>query len=157
MSFAAALLLAVPAAPSVPVFTGFRAVPFAPSRIGHLLIKGELNGKPVDILLDSGSSRTVIDRGWAARNGLAVIALNEKAYGAGGSLPLGVVRGARVSLGGATLAQTPIYAIDLSSVISGLDKLGAAAPQMILGGDILKRHRALIDYGTNRLWLAQAR
>lgn len=155
------LLLAAAKAPSavhrsaLPSFRGFRPVPFLTSGIGHLMVRGEINGRPVDILIDSGASRTVIARKWAEDAELRLQALKEQAYGAGGaSIALSQAVDARLVIGGVPIADVPLFAIPLDSVATGLKRNGLAVPQVILGADVLSKYRALIDYGGQRLWLA---
>lgn len=147
-----ALVQAMPAPPSA---TGFRAVALRASPLGHLQVRGTINGMPVEILIDTGASGTVVDRGWAQAHGLTLRPTSGTGGGVGGgALKLSRVNGVHLTVGDIALPGVAIIAIDLSSISAQLKASKAVPPQVVIGYDVLKRWRAVIDYGTATLWLA---
>lgn len=145
------------AMPAAPQTKGFRPVALRPSTVGHFHVSGTLNGQPVEILIDTGASGTVVDRAWAESQKLPFVALTQTGGGVGGAqLALARIDGANLSLAGVALPGVSVVAIDLGSVAAQLRARGVEPPQVVVGVDVLRRWRAVIDYATNTLWLAPA-
>lgn len=144
-------------APTPSIAAGYRAIRFRSSTMGHLVVTGSVRGRPVEVLVDSGASATVIDRSWAAAAGLPLRPIKGQGFGAGGAtLPLAEVDGVTLSVGGVALRGIGLIAMDLGSVRRGLARNNVAPPQVILGVDALRRWRAIIDFGTSTMWIAPA-
>ena len=142
-------------APAAPQIKGFRPVALRPSAVGHFHATGTLNGKPVEILIDTGASNSVVDRAWAEAQGLLLVAVNQTAGGVGGAaLAAARVENVQLSIEGVPLPGAGVIAISLASVSAQLKARGVAPPQVVIGVDVLKRWRAVIDYATNTMWLA---
>ncbi|MBY0393172.1 MAG: aspartyl protease family protein [Novosphingobium sp.] len=142
------------AAPSV---TGFRPVALKASAVGHFHVQGRLNGQPVEIIIDTGASGTVVDRQWAEAQKLSLVLMGETGGGVGGAaMALARVDGAQLELAGVPLPGTQVIAIDLTAVAGQLRARGVVPPQVVIGVDVLKRWRAVIDYATAIMWLAPA-
>ncbi len=134
---------------------GFHPIAMRVSSIGHFQMSGTISGKAVEVLLDTGASKTVVDRGWATDAGYKLSPLKQTGGGVGGAgLDLAVVEGATLTLGDVALAGSGLLAIDLSGIQAQLRAQGAAVPQVVLGADSLRARRAVIDYATATLWLA---
>lgn len=143
--------------PAQPDVRRFRPISLRTSAIGHFHAQGRLNGQPVEIIIDTGAAGTVVDRQWAEARNLTLVPMNETGGGVGGgAMALARVDGAQLELEGVPLSDAQIVAIDLSSVTQQLKARGVTPPQVIVGGDILKRWRAVIDYATSTMWLAPA-
>ncbi|MBX9880693.1 MAG: retroviral-like aspartic protease family protein [Sphingomonas sp.] len=141
--------------PAAPQTTGFRPIALRPSAAGHFHASGTLNGQPVEIIIDTGASATVVDRTWADAQKLPLVPLSQTAGGVGGAaLTAARVDNAQLSVGGVALPGAAVVAIDLGSVIGQLRAAGVTPPQVVIGTNVLKRWRAVIDYATNTLWLA---
>ncbi len=146
--------LVAPAAVPAPAVAGFRPIRLRPSAVGHFHLSGKLGDKPVEILIDTGASSTVVDRSWAEANGLAMTSMAQQAAGVGtSSLALSMLAEHRLQLDGLDITSD-IVALDLTNVKAGLARANVTPPQIVLGVDVLRRHRAVIDYATATLWLA---
>lgn len=115
----------------------------------HIYLMGEVCGRPVDILLDSGAGATVIDSALAAELGLAS-AGSFSALGVGGSSSFSFVVVPVYTAAGATLTGQTVAAIPLDErfyPVTG-HHIG-----LVLGYDFLSRFVTLIDYGAGALTL----
>lgn len=140
------------AAPNV---ANFRPIALRASSVGHFHLRGTLNGVAVEVLIDTGASATVADRGWAEAQGLPLVPIENSGGGVGGAgLSLSRIEGAKLSIGGIDLPGVGVVAIDLGNVARQLQARGATPPQVVIGVDVLRRWRAVIDYATSTLWLA---
>lgn len=142
-------------APASPNATGFRPIALRPSAVGHFHASGTLNGQPVEILIDTGASGSVVDRSWAEAQQLKLVPVSQTAGGVGGAaLAAARVENVQLAIEGMPLPGASVVAIDLGSVSAQLKARGVTPPQVVIGVDILRRWRAVIDYATNTLWLA---
>lgn len=136
---------------------GFRHHEFRRNGAGHLVLVGEILGEEVDILLDTGASSTVMDLAWCRSRNVPLAETGNRGGGAGGtSLSIYALKDVRLTLDGQTLRGAGVYALDMSHVNSGLAKHGSEHIAGVLGADVLAEHRAVIDYGTNSLFLFDA-
>jgi hypothetical protein len=60
---------------------GFRR--FMMSQVGHLKLVGHLDGRPIDIVLDTGASKTIVDLSYCRSEGIAVSDTGQPGAGAG--------------------------------------------------------------------------
>jgi hypothetical protein len=177
----AALLLALPAcdriAPSPPeaakvdyrpgeagtvdhalCLLGFTAVPLREARgTGHHLVTAAVNGKEGVFVLDTGANLSVIDVDHAAHFGLAgARGRPGGATGLGGSNVARQVSIDRLALGGVEIRQRRVVVTDLGSIGDALAPLAGGAVHGIIGQDVLKEHRAVIDVERPLLYLVEA-
>ncbi|HEX8224362.1 MAG TPA: retropepsin-like aspartic protease [Allosphingosinicella sp.] len=137
---------------------GFTAIPLKEARTtGHHLVTATVNGKEGVFVLDTGANLSVIDVDHAARFGVA---------GAGG------VRGGATGLGGAGIArqvsieslklgsvdirQRRMVLTDLGAIGDALAPLAGGAVHGLIGQDVLKEHRSVIDVERPILYLIEA-
>ena len=133
---------------------GFRRHDLGKNRVGHFQLVGDLEGRPIDVLVDTGAASTVIDLAYCRDQGLPLQDTQQRGGGAGGvGLPIYTLPGVALSLGGVRLQSGGIYALDLSHVNEGLVAQGAGSIHAVLGADILARHAAIVDYGASALYL----
>ena len=108
-----------------------------------------VNGRPVQALVDSGAQSSVVDRGLAARLGLATTVLAPViiAFGVSGAPRLGRTARLEAVLGGLTLRG-------LRPALFELAQIAAASGRpfdLILGQDVLRRLVAEFDFPGARL------
>jgi Aspartyl protease len=133
---------------------GFHRHALLRNQVGHLQLIGQLQGRAIDILVDTGAASTVIDLTCCREMNIPIRDTGRLGGGAGGTaLAIYALDGAILSLDGRTLRSDGIYALDLSHVNQGLTMKGATRVQGVLGADALTYHRAVIDYATMSLFL----
>lgn len=122
----------------------------------HAKVIIEVNGKEACMILDTGASRTVFDE-----NGITNFIGNnfmEKNDRLSSGLGTTSMESKKVvinelKLGKIKLENYNAIILDLTHVNQSYQKLGLAKVNGILGGDILKDYKAIIDYGTKELKL----
>jgi hypothetical protein len=122
---------------------------------GHLaLAAARVNGQEATLYLDTGAGQTLLDLAFAQRLRLPLTEDARRGAGAGGGgLALFQTVVAQLTL--ATFAE-PDWAcavMDLTHVNAGLRQRGLAPMDGIIGGDLLQRREAVIDYRQSVLFL----
>jgi hypothetical protein len=132
---------------------GYTAVRLRPSTTGHLHTSGFLQGRSVEVLVDTGASNTVIDIELAKALGLTLTAVEQRGVGVGlASVSVSRVTGASFSVGGIPI-EGDVFAMDLSGVRKALAARGVAGFHAVLGGDTMRKLDAILLYGENALFL----
>ncbi len=132
---------------------GYFRVALTRSAVGHFHASGTLNGRPVEVLVDSGASATVVAMPVVAALGLRSERFGQDAGGAGGALEQFVVKGAVLQLGSFTPRLADVAGMDFAHVNASLQAHGATPVDVILGADAFDAHAAVIDYATRSLFL----
>jgi hypothetical protein len=146
---------------SLPAFLqseGYRQVPLTRNSVGHFETDGTLAGRAVRVLIDTGAGATIVALPLAQELGLELISEGHTGGGAGGTnLETFKVKN-EVSLTLDTTVPRPkaLIAMDLSHVNAALGLKGASAVDVILGVDVFEKQAAVIDYGSNSLFLKDA-
>ena len=113
----------------------------------YIYLRGTLNGRPTDMVLDSGAAATVIDAALADELALKTDG-QVTARGVGGTQPASFLAGIEIEVGGLNLRGIRAVKIDLSGVRT---MLGRGMP-VILGKEMF--HAAVvvdIDYPNSRV------
>ena len=133
--------------------SGYVAVQLRPSGVGHLHTDGTLQGRSVEVLVDTGASNTVIDVELARELGLRLIPTAQRGAGVGdASVAVNRIEGAALFVGGVPITGE-IYTMDFSSLRAALRARGVEAPAAVLGGDAMRRLDAVLVYRENLLFL----
>lgn len=122
----------------------------------HLLINVRVNGKAARLLIDTGASKTVFDKGRCIQflsadkfekhdklsTGLGTSSMKSH---------LAVI--SKITLGKINIKNYKTVVIDLSHVNVAYAQMDQKPIDGVLGSDILKRYKAVIDYGKKKLIL----
>ncbi len=122
----------------------------------HIMVGGLIHGKEARFLIDTGASRSVFDRKTIAsfidnpvfqkKDGLTA--------GVGGSdLESATFVIDSLSVGGLEMTAYEAVALDLENVHEMYGKLNLPHIDGIIGGDLLQKYKALINYRSKKLRL----
>ncbi|HLY04122.1 MAG TPA: hypothetical protein VKR31_00085 [Rhizomicrobium sp.] len=131
---------------------GFRRFMMSRSPVGHLKLAGHLGDRPIDIVLDTGASKTLIELGYCRSEGIAVSDTGLPGHGGNVYTLDGDVR---LTLEGMPLRSDGIFALDMSSTNERLVMKGVDPIRAVIGQDVLRYHQAVIDYATLALFLKE--
>ncbi|HEX8379355.1 MAG TPA: retropepsin-like aspartic protease [Allosphingosinicella sp.] len=137
---------------------GFTAIPLREARgTGHHLVTTAVNGKEGVFILDTGANLSVIDSDHVAHFGLASArGRRGGATGLGGSNAARQVSIESLAFGPVKLRQRRMVITDLGSIGDALAPLSGGAVHGLIGQDVLKEHRAVIDVERPLLYLIEA-
>ena len=130
---------------------GFRRFPMSRTQVGHLKLAGQLDDRPIDIVLDTGASKTIVELNYCRSEGIAVSDTGQPGHG-GNVYTLGDVR---LTLEGLLVRTDGIFAIDMSATNQRLLMKGIEPIRAVIGQDALRYHQAVIDYATLALYLKE--
>lgn len=135
---------------------GFIAVPVRELLTGHHLVEAQLNGKPASFVLDTGANRTVLHAPFASEFGLTGSAAGRGgAIGVGGSVQASQAPIRSMTIGDIPIRRSRIMMTDLGQVTRLLSPISGTRVYGIIGQDILKEHRAIIDVAKPILYLVR--
>jgi len=122
----------------------------------HLLIDAMINGTAIKLLVDTGASKTVFDKKRMKK------LLAKKRFKRHHSLSIGlgtsrmrshIIELESFSIGELMINNFESVLLNLNNVNKSYKMLGLPAIDGVLGGDILQKHKAKIDYGKKVLVL----
>ncbi len=122
----------------------------------HVMVKGMIHGKEANFLIDTGASRSVFDPKTIATfiNNVTFEKKEGMTAGVGSSdLESATFNIDVFSIGEMEIHDYEAVALDLENIHEMYDKLGLPRIDGILGGDLLKRHKAVINYKAKKLRL----
>ena len=136
---------------------GYVAIPITENIAGHLLIEVHVNGTPGLFILDTGAGTTVMDMLKADEFNL----IHEKddttftGAGAGGQgLEVCPSSGNTIQMGSFIRRDFMIALMSLQHVSESLSKIGGKEEVIgVIGVDVLKPSKAIIDYNKMMLYL----
>ena len=122
----------------------------------HIMVRGTIHGKEANFLIDTGASRSVFDPKTIATF-IDDIQFEKKegmTAGVGSSdLESSTFVIDTFSLGDLEIHDYEAVALDLENIHEMYDKLGLPHIDGILGGDLLRRYRAVVNYKAKKLRL----
>ena len=123
----------------------------------HLLVKAKANGKAVTLLIDTGASKTVFDKGRILRfaEEKNFLRLEKLSTGLGTTImetQSTVLK--KFQVGKLVIPDFEVIVIDLSHVNLTYAKLDLPAIDGVLGSDLMVKHHAIIDYKKKELKLS---
>lgn len=133
---------------------GFRQIPLSRTGVGHFQTAGQLNGRLVTVLIDTGAASTVFNLALGQQLGLTLRKADHQGGGAGAArLDIYFAPSADLRLGDFRPRIPALMAVDLTHANQALALKGQRPVDVILGADVFDAHKAVIDYGTNALFL----
>jgi clan AA aspartic protease (TIGR02281 family) len=132
---------------------GYQRLALTRSVVGHFHTQGTLNGRSVEILVDTGAACTCVALSLVRALGISCERLDDAATGAGGAFEQFRVDGADLRLGSFTPRISSLAGFDFEHVNAPLRANGSAEVDMILGVDVFDAHAAILDYETHSLFL----
>ena len=130
---------------------GFRRFALSRTPVGHLKLAGHLDSRPIDIVLDTGASKTFLELTYCRSEGIAVRDTGQPGHG-GNVYTLG---DARLTLQGLQMMSDGLFALDMTSTNQRLVARGVEPIRAVIGQDVLRHHQAVIDYATLALFLKE--
>ena len=125
---------------------GYTGVPMRALSTGHHVVDVTLNGRRASFVLDTGANATVIDSAYAGQFGLTGRAVARgPAIGIGGTSDAAQLAIESFRIGRVTTRQRTIMVTDLSQFTGMLTPLSGRTVHGIVGQDVLKEHRAVVD------------
>lgn len=132
----------------------FERIPLKKLNTGHYKLSIKINNKKGDFILDTGASTSCIGFESASYFILNTVESEIKAAGAGAiDMETKIAINNQLEIGRLKLNNQDIILFDLSHVNSALHQVDENGIHGILGADLLKRLRAVIDYGRNCLYI----
>ncbi len=126
----------------------------------HPLVNISIFGKPFVLVLDTGASKTAFDQGMLLRaHEQAVVTMSNKLSTGLGTTTM-VSSTAIISdlyIGSLLIDEFEVAVLDLSTINMAYRQLGHTEVLGVLGGDILMKYKAVINYGKQVLKLKVAK
>lgn len=120
---------------------------FSRESTGHITVGAMLAGKPARFIVDTGAGSTCIHSGYLDMYKLSLSMKSKRGGGVGNTaMKMTTVAKHDLSLNGVDLSGFKLIAIDLSHVISALEKKKIDGIVGVIGADVLHRNHAVIDY-----------
>lgn len=120
----------------------------------HVMIKGKINGMEANFLVDTGASRSVFDPNVIGRY------INNPSFEKKAGITAGVggndLESSTFTIDSLAFGDIEIYnyeavALDLENIHETYQKLGLPAIDGIIGGDLLYRFKATINYRLRKI------
>ena len=120
----------------------------------HYKVIAKINGVKGHFILDTGASTTFVDKTFKRKFKLISEASQIKASGAGPEqIDAFVSKKNQLKFGQWRLEQCTIALIDLDPINTAFAAADLVAVDGIIGADVLKKGKAIIDYDKNYLYL----
>ncbi len=133
---------------------GFIRVPLKKLSTGHFQLNIKINRKAGVFILDSGASSSCICLDYINYFSLTAEETEIKASGAGAvDMETKVAKGNHLHIHSIEMKNCDFVLFNMTHVNQALAQAGEASVQGILGADLLKKFRAVIDYGRNCVYL----
>ncbi|HEY9001076.1 MAG TPA: retropepsin-like aspartic protease [Mucilaginibacter sp.] len=118
----------------------------------HPLVEINVNGTPYILVLDTGASKTAFDHDMLEQSGAAIVASERLSTGLGVtnmSSSTAIIND--IQIGDLYLSDFEVAVLDLSAINIAYRQLNHPEVLGVLGGDILMKYSAVIDYGNKVL------
>ena len=136
---------------------GFTGVPLRELMTGHHLVEVTLNGRKATFVLDTGANRSVLHAPYAKELGIGEgMAVPAAAIGLGGTMKARLVEVERIEIAGMPIRESRMMSADLSPLTRLLGPMSGGRVYGLVGQDVMKEHRAVIDVSRPILYLMAA-
>lgn len=133
---------------------GFVRIPLKKLNSNHYLVRAKIHDKKARLILDTGASTTCVDINMALHFDIIHEKSDIMAAGAGAiGMKTQISHKNQLQIGSWKATNVGMVLFDLSHINMALLEVNEKAVDGILGADFLKKHRAVIDYGRNCLYL----
>ncbi|MEL6810141.1 MAG: retropepsin-like aspartic protease [Bacteroidota bacterium] len=133
---------------------GFQRIPLKKLKTGHYQLSLKINQNKGDFILDTGASTSCIGLEFVSYFKLQTEESDIKAAGAGAiDMETQIAKNNTLSIGRTETKSLDLILFDLSHVNSALEQVEEKGVHGILGADLLKKYRAVIDYGRNCFYI----
>jgi hypothetical protein len=133
-----------------------RAIVIPPSGT-HIAVSAFINGQLANVLIDTGASQTVMDLNrihiFSTQTEFTNTGQLSKGLGTDG-METHHFFVTQFILGDLVLEKMSVTLLDLSHVNGSYSELGLAPIDMVLGGDVLRRYTAVVDYGMMKMTIS---
>ena len=136
---------------------GFTGVPLTELATGHHLVTVRINGREGTFILDTGANATVLHSGAAERFGVGEgSVVPGVAIGLGGSMQARRAPIESMEIGGVPIRRSDVMTSNLGQIEQVLGRVSGRSVSGIVGQDVMKEHRAVIDVARPILYLIEA-
>ena len=134
--------------------SSYSSVTFKLIKTNHIKIKAKINGIEGIFIIDTGASNTCIDLENHKLFKIFPEESPEKASSATDKISKTMIsKKNEVKIGKWIKENISIVLFDMSFINKTLDEHGSKAVNGIIGADILKKSKAILDYKSNKLYL----
>lgn len=126
----------------------------------HPLVEVVLFAQPFTMVLDTGASKTALDRTMLAKANeqMNIMASDKLSTGLGtNTMESFTASVSDLHIGELAVAEFEVTVLDLSTINVAYSQMGHPQVLGVLGGDILMKYKAVIDYGKEILKLKTRR
>lgn len=133
---------------------GYTKIKLKLTKTNHFEMRAKINGVRGRFILDTGASNTLVDASQNEMFHLLVEPSEVKVTGAGASnMDSQISKRNKIKIGQWSDKRTIIVLFNLTHVNNGLESLNVEPVNGIIGTDILKKGKAIIDYEKKYLYL----
>jgi hypothetical protein len=114
----------------------------------HPIVEGEIDGKLITLILDTGASRTVISKELAFDYPIISIE-NEEPFAAGinaETIAVDQVNIPLINIGGVNFNNTIVFSANLDAISNLYEKMAGLKIDGLLGCDFLLKYEATVDF-----------
>jgi hypothetical protein len=120
----------------------------------HPLVNVSVFGKPFTLVLDTGASKTAFDQEILSSEGIHVTTSDSLSTGLGtNSMTSYTTILSDLYIGELKISEFEVAVLDLSTINIAYRQLNHPEVLGVLGGDVLMKYKAVIDYGKRTLKL----
>lgn len=135
--------------------SGYHPVPLRYNKANHFVLDVTINGKKSNMLLDTGANFTNISLKDVKPFGLVISKVSTcSVSGIGDEVEIGCIKGVTdFELAGETFKLSHIHALDITHIKDSYASVNVKTIHGIIGMDLLKKYKGVIDTECNVLWL----